>query len=142
MPDQNDTLTRGYDTILTEVAVLTIFSAFIFGFLLNVSINSHHKFEVLDNITVVVALCSITTAALLFVMPAIYHHLQFPYQDIDKFKARAHRFILLGLIPAGLTLYLGVALALHSVIPSPESFILALPPFILAYFLFRARKRI
>jgi hypothetical protein len=50
------------------------------------------------------------------------------------------RFIILGLIPAGITLYLGLELALHSLLGFIESFILASLPFILVYFLFRARK--
>ncbi len=36
-------------------------------------------------------------------MPVIYHHLQFPYTDVDKFKRRAHRFIIFGLIPTAFT---------------------------------------
>jgi hypothetical protein len=88
-----------------------------------------------------VALYSITVAASLFVMPVVYHHLQYPYGDLDKFKSRSHRFILLGLIPAGITLYLGLELAIHSLLGSIESFILASLPFVLVYFLFRARKK-
>jgi hypothetical protein len=81
-------------------------------------------------------------AASLFIMPVVYHHLQYPYGDLDKFKSRSHRFILLGLIPAGITLYLGLELAIHSLslLGFIESFILTSLPFILVYFLFRARK--
>jgi len=46
----------------------------------------------------------------------------------------------LGLIPAGITLYLGLELAIHSLLGSIESLVLASLPFILVYFLFRARK--
>jgi hypothetical protein len=39
----------------------------------------------------------------LFVMPVIYHHIHYPYRDLEKFKDRSHRFMMFGLIPAGVT---------------------------------------
>jgi hypothetical protein len=45
-------------------------------------------------------------------MPVIYHHLQYHYRDLGKFKERSHRFMMFGLIPAGLTLYLALEIAL------------------------------
>jgi Family of unknown function (DUF6328) len=136
----DDKLVQRYDTILKESALLSTFSGILFGFLLNMAINVHENFEFIDKITLIVALYSITVAASLFVMPVVYHHLQYPYASFSKFKSRSHRFILLGLIPAGITLYLGLELALHSLLGSIESFILASLPFILVYLLFRARK--
>jgi len=56
-----------------------------------------------------------TVAVSLFVMPVIDHHLQYPYRDIEKFKQRSRRFIMFGLIPAGVTLYVGLEIALASV---------------------------
>ena len=145
MPDGDtheidDKLVQRYDTILKESALLSTFSGILFGFLLNMAINVPDNFAFIDSITLIVALYSITVAASLFVMPVVYHHLQYPYGDLSKFKSRSHRFILLGLIPAGITLYLGLELAIHSLLGSIESFILASLPFILVYFLFRARK--
>ena len=145
MPDDDtheidDKLVQRYDTILKESALLSTFSGILFGFLLNMAINVPDNFAFIDSITLIVALYSITVAASLFVMPVVYHHLQYPYGDLSKFKSRSHRFILLGLIPAGITLYLGLELAIHSLLGSIESFILASLPFILVYFLFRARK--
>jgi len=136
----DDKLVQRYDTILKESALLSTFSGILFGFLLNMAINVPDNFAFIDSITLIVALYSITVAASLFVMPVVYHHLQYPYGDLSKFKSRSHRFILLGLIPAGITLYLGLELAIHSLLGSIESFILASLPFILVYFLFRARK--
>ena len=141
--DTNETdakLVQRYDTILKESALLSTFSGILFGFLLNMAINVPDHFEIIDKVTLIVALYSTTVAASLFVMPVVYHHLQYPYGSLDKFKSRSHRFIILGLIPAGLTLYLGLQLAIHSLLGSIESFILASLPFILVYFLFRARK--
>ena len=138
--DREDKLIQRYDTILKESALLSTFSGILFGFLLNMAINVPENFAFIDMITLIAALYSTTVAASLFVMPVIYHHLQYPYGSFDKFKSRSHRFIILGLIPAGLTLYLGLELAIHSLMGSVESFIFASLPFILVYFLFRARK--
>jgi hypothetical protein len=138
--ETDDKLIQRYDTILKETALLTTFCGILFGFLLNMAINVPNNFAFIDEITLIVALYSITVAASLFVMPVVYHHLQYPYGSLNKFKSRSHRFILSGLIPAGITLYLGLELALHSLLGSIESFILASLPFILVYFLFRARK--
>ncbi len=138
--EMDDKLVQRYDTILKESALLSTFSGILFGFLLNIAINVPNNFAFIDSITLIIALYSITVAASLFVMPVVYHHLQYPYGDLDKFKSRSHRFILLGLIPAGITLYLGLELAIHSLLGIIESFILASLPFILVYFLFRARK--
>ena len=137
----DDKLVQRYDTILKESALLSTFSGILFGFLLNMAINVPENFVLIDKITLLVALYSTTVAASLFVMPVVYHHLQYPYGSLNKFKTRSHRFIILGLIPAGVTLYLGLELAIHSLLGSIESFILASLPFILVYFLFRARKR-
>src|SRR5213593_5233794 len=130
----DDKLTQRYDTILKESALLATFSGILFGFLLNISVNTPSTFTTIDMITLIVALYSITVAASLFVMPVVYHHLQYPYGSLHKFKSRSHRFIILGLIPAGITLYLGLELALHSLLGFIESFILASLPFILVYF--------
>lgn len=138
--EMDDKLVQRYDTILKESALLSTFSGILFGFLLNMAINVPNNFAFIDSITLIIALYSITVAASLFVMPVVYYHLQYPYGDLDKFKSRSHRFILLGLIPAGITLYLGLELAIHSLLGIIESFILASLPFILVYFLFRARK--
>ena len=138
--EMDDKLVQRYDTILKESALLSTFSGILFGFLLNMAINVPNNFEFEEKLTLIVALYSTTVAASLFVMPVVYHHLQYPYGNLDKFKSRSHRFIILGLIPAGITLYLGLELAIHSLLGSIESFILASLPFILVYFLFRARK--
>lgn len=138
--ETDDKLVQRYDTILKESALLSTFSGILFGFLLNMAVNVPDRFEFIDKVTLIVALYSTTVAASLFVMPVVYHHLEYPYASLAKFKSRSHRFIILGLIPAGLTLFLGLQLAIHSLVGSIESFILASLPFILVYFLFRARK--
>ena len=138
--EMDDKLVQRYDTILKESALLSTFSGILFGFLLNMAINVPNNFEFIDKLTLIVALYSTTVAASLFVMPVVYHHLQNPYGSFDKFKSISHTFIISGLFPACITLYLCLELAIHSMLGSIESFILASLPFILVYFLFRARK--
>jgi len=134
-----DRLFRDYDTVLKESAILTTFGGFLFGFLLNISIRGANQLIYAEKIILVLSLFSITIAVSLFVMPVIYHHLQFPYTDVDKFKRRAHRFIIFGLIPTGFTLYLGLVLALSPLIDGLSYFVAGFP-FAFVYFLYRMRK--
>jgi hypothetical protein len=94
-----------------------------------------------------ISLYSITFAVSLFVMPIIYHHIQYPYRDMEKFKMRAHYFIKIGMIPAAITMYtgllLGLKFSLHNGIgPTYEhfSYILAIVPFIFVFIFFKKRK--
>ena len=136
---KKDRLFRDYDTVLKESAVLTTFGGVMFGFLLNISIRGSNQLAYLEKIILVLALFSITIAVSLFVMPVIYHHVQFPYTDIDKFKQRAHRFILFGFIPTLVTLYLGMILAFSPLIDNMSYFVAGLP-FLFVYILYRMRK--
>lgn len=134
-----DRLLRDYDTVLKESAILTSFGGILFGFLLNISIRGTNQLIFQEKIILILALFSITISVSLFVMPVIYHHLQFPYSDLDKFKRRAHRFIVFGLIPTFFTLYLGIVLALFPLIDKISYFIGVLP-FGLVYVFYRMRK--
>jgi len=136
---KKDRLYRDYDTILKESAVLTTFSGVLFGFLLNISIRGANQLLFVEKIILVLASFSVAIAISLFVMPVIYHHVEFPYTDVDKFKKRAHRFILFGFIPTGVTLYLGMALAFSPLIYNLAYFVAVLP-FAFVYFLYRMRK--
>lgn len=95
-----------YDSILRESGVLASVSGIIFGFLLNISINSPEGFTTEDSIILMLALYSISFAVSFFVMPIVYHHIQYPYRDIEKFKMRAHYFIKIGICPGAIPLYL------------------------------------
>lgn len=135
-------------TILKESALLTTVSGFLFGFLLNISINTPVGFTDEDSIILMVALYCITFAISLFVMPVVYHHLQYPYTDLEKFRVRSHRFIIRGIIPAGITLYLGLVLGLDlglklgfpSLNTDYIAFLFASIPFIFTYAVYRKRK--
>lgn len=135
-----DGLVQDYGTVLRESAVLTAFAGILFGFLFNTSVSAPDSLIFADRVSLLIALFSITVAVLLFVMPVIYHHLQYPYTDIEKFKIRSHRFIMFGLIPAGITLYVGLEIALSSVMAPGYAFALAAVPFVMVYIFFRLRK--
>jgi hypothetical protein len=142
-----DDIIQDYDSVLKESGVLTSVSGIIFGFLLNISINSPNGFTIEDSIILMVSLYSISFAVSFFVMPIIYHHIQYPYRDIEKFKIRSHKFIKFGMIPGAITMYLGLLLglkfSLHTGIgPTYEyfSYILAIGPFVLVYIFFKYRK--
>ena len=135
-----DKLIQNYDTILKESAILTAFSGILFGFLLQISINSPPSFGFLNKLLVLISLYSITIATLLFIMPVIYHHLQYPYKDIHKFKSRSHKFVLFGLLHVGLTLYLGLVISVSTIFQIYVSLILAIIPFVIVYIYFIFRK--
>lgn len=134
-----DKLLAGYDSIIRESALLTTFSGFLFGFLLNISVLAPREFTLVNQITLLVSIMSITVAISLFVMPVIYHHMQYPYRDIAKFKKRAHRFMKSGFIPIGITLYLSLEIALSNLI-GEIAFVVAAIPFALVYLVFVKRK--
>ena len=133
-------ISTSYDTILKESAALVTFSGILFGFMLNISINPPDNFSYIDKILLLITLYAITIAACLFVMPIIYHHIQYPYHDFEKFRKRSHRFILYGLIPVGITLIIALGIS-SSLLISKSIFIpLSLIPFILIIVLYLKRK--
>jgi hypothetical protein len=136
-----DKMTKDYGAVLRESALLTSFAGFLFGFLLNISISSTNNFMLIDKVIILVALFSITISLSLFIMPVIYHHLEYPYIDFEKFKKRSHRFTLFGLIPAVITLFLGLELAMTSLMGNNiVAFLLGTIPFVLIYVFYRLRK--
>ena len=137
---KEDALVQDYNTILRESSLLTTFAGILFGFLLEISINAPESFDISDRIVLLIALFSISVAISFFVMPVVYHHMQYPYKDLEKFKQRSHKFIIFGLLPAIFTLFLGLELALSSIIDRFPAFVLAALPFMLVYIFFRMRK--
>jgi hypothetical protein len=87
-----------------------------------------------------ISLFAITLVVSLFAMPVVYHHLQYPYRDLEKFKLRNHRFIRFGIVPVAITLYLGLDLGFPSMNFDYLGFIIAGIPFAFIYILFRERK--
>ena len=143
-----DDLDEDLGTILRESTLLTTVSGFLFGFLLNISINTPKGFTVVHSIILSIALFSITFAISLFVLPVIYHHIEYPYTDLVKFRKRSHKFMVYGIVPAAITLYLGLFLGLDLGlklgIPWLNtrylSFLFAMIPFILTFIMYKKRK--
>ena len=145
--DVKDDIIHDYDSVLKESGVLTSVSGIVFGFLLSISINPPNGFRIEDSIILMISLYSISFAVSFFVMPIVYHHIQYPYKDINKFKIRSHRFIKFGLIPGAITLYLCLALGLKfglhasvGIYYEHISYLLAIVPFIFVYIFFKMRK--
>jgi hypothetical protein len=134
-----DGLLKDYDSIIRESSLLTTFTGILFGFLLTISVASESEFSLINRITLMIAIYSITVAISLFVLPVVYHHLQYPYDDLEKFKRRVHRFMMFGFAPTGITLYLCLELALSSLVYE-FAFLLAAIPFLFVYLLFLKRK--
>ena len=133
-------ISTSYDTILKESAALVTFSGILFGFILNISINPPDTFSYIDKILLLITLYAITIAACLFVMPIIYHHIQYPYHDFEKFRKRSHRFILYGLIPVGITLIIALGISSSLLINKSIFIPLSIIPFILIIVLYLKRK--
>ena len=148
--DNKDKLIEHYDSILRESSLLTTVAGILFGFLLNISVNAAAEFDVSNKVLLLIALLSITVATLLFSMPVIYHHLQYPYRKFEKFQLRSHRFIIFGIIPFFITLYICLSLAILILIQSSFAeffgtiygftFTLAFIPFIILIVLYMKRK--
>jgi uncharacterized BrkB/YihY/UPF0761 family membrane protein len=144
-----DELIDDYDSVLRESALLTTVAAILFGFLLNISVNPPEDFTSFGKVILLVTLFSIVVATLLFSMPVIYHHAQYPYKKFIKFQARSHRFIIFGIIPFLLTLYLSLSIAIfiffdftyfNPVYSHLFSFTLSSIPFVIIYILYMKRK--
>ena len=133
-------ISTSYDTILKESAALVTFSGILFGFILNISINPPDNFSYIDKILLLITLYAITIAACLFVMPIIYHHIQYPYHDFEKFRKRSHRFILYGLISVGITLIIALGISSSLLINKSIFIPLSIIPFILIIVLYLKRK--
>ena len=137
--DDRDELLTDYNAIIRESALLIAFTGILFGFLLNMSVSFAGSFAFINQVTLMVAIFSITVAISLFILPVVYHHVNFPYRNLEKFKKRAHKFMLFGFIPTGITLYLSLEIALSSFI-GIWAFALSALPFVLVYVLFLNRK--
>ena len=138
--DVRDALVKDYGTALRESALLTTFSGLLFGFLLNISITSAKQFAFSYRIIILIALFNIMVAMCLFVMPVIYHHIEFPYRDVTKFI----RKYLIDLCYLAFCLLVfpciwEMGLAFSQII-NDYAYLVATGPFLLVIVLFQMRK--
>jgi hypothetical protein len=85
------------------------------------------------------AIILVASATTVFVLPVAYHHLQFPYKDFDKFQARTHRWMSLGLPMLSGGLYVSLSLGIWSLF-GEFSLIVAAIPLAATYVAFILRK--
>ena len=109
-----DGLVENYRTILNELGLLTTVSVLLFGFLLT-SAGSFVD-STLEESLYSVAIVLVATATLIFVLPVVYHHIQYPYQNFEKFTERTHGWTVLGMPLLGGSLYLSLSLAIWSLL--------------------------
>jgi hypothetical protein len=119
-----DALVTDYRTILSELALLTTVSVLLFGFLLTATGQAQ---STLEEWLFAAAMVLVSSATMVFILPVAYHHIQFPYEDFDKFQARSHRWIVVGLPLLGGGLYLSLVLAIWSLFDVGALVIAAMP---------------
>lgn len=131
-------MTENYHTILTELALLTTVSVLLFGFLLT---RTEGRLSDIEEWLLAIALITVASATMVFILPVAYHRLQFPYADWEKFQLRSHSFIRLGfpLLAAGL--YLSLTLAVWDLFEAGSFFVAGLP-LVLTTLILAARRLI
>jgi fumarate reductase subunit D len=131
-----DDLIENYRAILNELALLTTVSVLLFGFLLaspGIADSDTQEWAY------AVALILVATATLIFVLPVVYHHIQFPYRDFEKFQRRTHNWVTYGLPLLGIGFYLTLVLSITSIF-NEASIIIAGVPLLGTLIAFFARK--
>jgi hypothetical protein len=106
-----DGLIENYRTILNELNLLTTVSVLLFGFLLATSDRADSSVE---ELLYALSLVLVATSTLVFVLPVIYHHIQFPFTNFEKFVDRTHAWMKIGLPMLAGGLYLSLSLAIWS----------------------------
>ncbi len=132
----HDVLVENYRTILAELALLTTVSVLLFGFLLASSPTAASRTE---DWVYAIAMVMVASSTMVFVLPVAYHHVQFPYEDFDKFVARSHRWIQVGLPPLAVGLYLSLCLAIWPLVHF-GALPIAAAPFVATLIVFAIRR--
>jgi hypothetical protein len=135
---RSEGLIENYRTILNELALLTTVSVLLFGFLLASPGIAESD---LEEWVYAVAIVLIATATLVFILPVAYHHLQFPYRNFEKFQARTHTWLRIGLPLLGAGFYHSLVLAIASIFSEAAVVIAGLPMVatLLAFYLRKER---
>jgi hypothetical protein len=131
-----DSLIENYRTILNELALLTTVSVLLFGFLLA---SPGIATSDVEQWVYAVAVVLIATSTLVFILPVVYHHLQFPYRNFRKFESRTHNWLRIGLPLLGAGFYLSLVLSISAIFQEASILIGAVPVAATAG-LFYARK--
>jgi len=132
-------LTADLSDVLSECRTMITTVGLIFAFLLNVALLVKLSDTVADTL-LWVSIWTSLVSLLLFSMPVIYHHLQFPYKSKEKFILRSHNFISWGMLPFMATLFLGLTLAFYQKLGN-WAFVLSIVTFLILAFVYRERTR-
>ncbi|MFA6048645.1 MAG: DUF6328 family protein [Candidatus Micrarchaeia archaeon] len=134
-------LTHNLTDVMAEGRTMLSAVGLLFAFLLNTAIvyeqSATHPNEFLILLS---ALLLSAVSLMLFSMPVIYHHLEFPYRNQEKFILRSHNFISWGLVFFVITVFLGLALAFYRKL-GWYSFLLALATFAFLGVIYRLRAK-
>lgn len=124
--------------MLTELSLLTPVSVILFGFLLAAPADARSTAE---RCVLVVATVAVATATLVFILPVVYHRLQFPCSDWKKFQLRSHGFIRIGFPMLSAGIYLGLSLSIWDTFKA-AAFLVAALPIVAALLIFLSRRQI
>ena len=92
-PDGVDKSTRSGSTehfdrvgaTLKDSSILIAGSSILFGFLLNLRLNSIHSFSFIDGVILLASIYSVTIATVFFILPVIFHQINYRMLDVEKF---------------------------------------------------------
>lgn len=134
-----------YDRVnatLRDSSILISGSSILFGFLLSIIVQSLPQFTLFDEVVLLMSLYSVTISTAFFILPVIYHQRHYHIFNIEKFLSKSKKYLLTGVFWLFITFYLGLALALDSVVSTYGAFGLALVPFIIVmYYVSRVSPR-
>jgi hypothetical protein len=122
-----------YDRVsaaLRESSILMSGSSILFGFLLNINLDSLKTPSFVDGLVILASIYSVTIATVLFIMPVIFHQRHYQAFDVGKFLSMSKKLLLVGASFLLLTMYLTLGLALHKTVPDYVAYTLAAFPFI------------
>jgi hypothetical protein len=134
-----DTIIGDYRALLSELALLTTISVLLFGFLLTVAIGE--SLTLAEEWLLLLSLVSVASATLIFAMPVVYHRIQFPYQNWEKFQRRSHGFITIGFPVFVAGFFMSLSLAIWDQL-GPPALAVAAVPLAIALLLFVGRRSI
>ena len=136
--DEND-MVESPVAALSECRTMISAVGILFGFLLSSSIIAQ-TLSFWDKVVLATAMLTSVVSIGVYAMPVIYHHLQFPYKDKQKFILRTHHFLFAGFLPFALTLLLSSGLVLKHLFGLEATPIALLPLLVLGVVYWTRRK--
>jgi len=129
---------RVITAVISESRTIIALIGIIFGFLLNVSV-SLTLLDVTEKMLLIASLVFSIITVGVFSLPVIYHHLEFPYRDPEKFALRYHWFMSIGFVPFLLTFFFAACFALHRLLGN-VAFVITVILFIIVGIVYALRR--